>query len=99
MKLRVYFCKEANPEVILKGGKISRQALYTIYELVWEGEFKNILNVGRIWIKFKEEENPFGIPLKQKRSHYKISVGDIIQLASDFYIVDDVGARKIKVND
>jgi hypothetical protein len=50
MKIRVFYCKELDPEIILKGNKISRQALDTIYNLVWEGEFKNILNAGRIWI-------------------------------------------------
>jgi hypothetical protein len=34
MKLRVYFGKEPNIEIIMKGNKISRQALYTIYDLV-----------------------------------------------------------------
>ena len=44
MKVRVYFCRETDPQIILKGNKISKQALNTIYELVWECEFKNILN-------------------------------------------------------
>jgi hypothetical protein len=47
----------SNPETIMKGNKIGRQALDTIYDLVWEGKFKNILNVGRVWLKFKEEDN------------------------------------------
>ena len=46
-----------------------------------------------------EEEQPFGTPLKEKRSHHKISLGDIIQLSNDFYMVDKVGVRKIKVID
>ena len=99
MKVRVYFCKETDPEIILRGNKISSQALNTIYDLVWENEFKNILNAGRIWIKFMYEEQPFGTPLKKKRSHHKISSGDIIQLSNDFYMVDKVGVRKIKVID
>jgi hypothetical protein len=53
--------------VILKGNKISKQALDTIYDLVWEW-----LNVGRVWLKFREER-PFGIPVKEKRSHNRIS--------------------------
>ena len=36
MKVRVYFSREIDPQVILKGNKISGQALNTIYELVWE---------------------------------------------------------------
>ena len=99
MKIRVYFCKESDPEIILRGNKISSQALNTIYDLVWENEFKNILNAGRIWIKFMEEEQPFGTPLKKKKSHYKISLGDIIQISYDFYMVDKVGVKKIKVID
>ena len=99
MKVRVYFCKEPNPEIILKGNKISRQALGTIYDLVWECEFKNILNAGRVWMKFREEERPFGITLNEKRNHYKISLGDLIQIASDMYMVDIVGVRKVNIID
>lgn len=69
MKVRVFFCREPDPERIFKGPKISRQALHTIYDLVWEREFKNILNVGRIWVRFREEETPFGAPLKANKSH------------------------------
>ncbi len=99
MKVRVYFCKEPDPEIILKGNKMSRQALDTIYVLVWECEFKNILNAGRVWLRFREEERPFGIALKEKRSHYKISLGDLIQIAGDMYMVDKVGVRKVNVFD
>jgi hypothetical protein len=99
MKVRVYFLKEPDPELILKDDKISRQALYTIYDLVWECEFKNILNAGRVWLKFREEERPFGIPLEEKRSHYRISRGDLIQITNEFYLVNHVGTRKIKVID
>ena len=63
-------------EIIMKGSKIVRVALDTIYDLVWEGEFKNILNVGRVWLKFKEEDKPFGIPLRDKRTH-KVVFTDI----------------------
>jgi hypothetical protein len=102
MKVRVYFCKEEPDtiEIVLKAHKISRQALDTIYELVWECEFKNILNAGRVWLKFKEnEQRPFGIPLREKKAHTNISSGDIIQIANDFYVVDQIGARKIEVID
>ncbi len=75
MKVRVFFCKEPDPEIILRGNNLSRQALDTIYDLVW----------------------PFGIPLRKRRSHYKISIGDIIQLANDFYMVDQIGAKQIKM--
>ena len=97
MKVRVYFCKEPESELLLKSNKVSRQALDTIYDLVWESEFKNILNVGRVWLKFREEERPFGIPVKAKRSHSRITAGDIIQIATDFYMVNQIGARQIEV--
>jgi hypothetical protein len=100
MKVRVYFCIEPDTiEIVLKAHKISRQALDTIYELVWECEFKNILNAGKVWLKFKEDERPFGIPLREKRTRTNISPGDIIQITNDFYVVDQVGARKIEVID
>ena len=100
MRVRVYFCKEPDVEIIIKDNKIGRQALDTIYDLVWECEFKNILNAGRVWLKFKENERrPFGIPLREKRSHTNISQGDIIQITNDFYVVDQIGARKIEVID
>lgn len=68
----------------------------TIYEIVWECEFKNILNVGWVWLKFREER-PFGIPVKEKRCHSRIPAWDIIQISSDFYMVKEVGARQIEV--
>ncbi len=95
MKVRVFFFKEPEVEIIIKNNKISNQALFTLYDLVWESEFKNILNPGKIWLKFKEYDTPFGIPLRVKRSHNKIELGDIIQIADDYYIVDTVGVRKI----
>ena len=87
MKVRVYFCKEPDPEIILKGNKISSQALNTIYDLVWENEFKNILIAGRIWIKFMEEEQPFGTPLRKKKAIIEC-LWRIIQMSNDFYMVD-----------
>ena len=100
MRVRVFFCNEPDIQSgILRNNKISRQALDTVYNLVWECEFKNILNVGRIWLKFMNEKNPFGVPLRKKRTHNKIAAGDIIQMANDFYVVHEVGARKIQVYD
>ncbi len=99
MKVNVFFCKEPDIENILKKDKISKQALNTIYELVWECEFKNIINAGRVWLKLREEEKPFGIALKQKRSHYRISPGDLIKIAEEFYLVEQVGTRRMTVPD
>ncbi|HET7642498.1 MAG TPA: hypothetical protein VFK40_03235 [Nitrososphaeraceae archaeon] len=97
MKIRVYFFKEDEIEMLIKNNKISNQALLTLYDLVWESEFKNILNPGRIWLKFKEEEKPFGISLREKKTHKQIKFGDIIQIANDYYIVDIVGVRKLNI--
>ena len=97
MKVRVYFFKELEVEMIIKNNRISSQALFTLYDLVWESEFKNILNPGRIWLKFKEEDKPFGVPLREKKTHNKIALGDIIQIADNYYIVDTVGVRKITI--
>ena len=97
MKVQVYFCRESEIGMIIKNNRISNQALFTLYDPVWESEFKNILNPGKIWLKFKEEDKPFGIPLREKKSHNKIDLGDIIQIADDYYIVDTVGVRKITI--
>jgi hypothetical protein len=97
MKVKVYFFKEPEVEMIIKNNRISNQALFTLYDQVWESEFKNILNPGKIWVKFKEEDKPFGISLREKKSHNKIDRGDIIQIADDYYIVDIVGVRKITI--
>jgi hypothetical protein len=97
MKVKVYFFKELEVEMIIKNNRISNQALFTLFDLVWESEFKNILNPGRFWLKFKEEDKPFGIPLRKKKTHEKIDRGDIIQIDKDYYIVDTVGVRKITI--
>jgi hypothetical protein len=98
LRVKVYFCREPDVQsALLSNNKLSKQALHTIYDLVWETEFKNILNVGRIWLKFTHEQEPFGIQLRKKRSHSKIAAGDIIQVACDYYMVHDIGARKIQI--
>lgn len=99
MLVRVYFYKEAGADLIKNLVKISRVALDTVYELVWEMEFKNVLNPGRIWLKFREEDNPFGVPLKLNRKHHKVTTGDIIQIVNEYYLVVDVGVKKINVVD
>ena len=99
MKVKVYFCKESDTQIILKKNRLSKQALDTIYDLVWESEFKNILNAGRIWLKFVEEEKPFGIPLKDKRNHNNISFGDLIQLADKTYMVNNVGIKEVTISE
>jgi len=106
MKVKVYFLREqcegntiTNLITINNNPRLGKQALLTIYDLVWEGEFKNILNAGRIWLKFREETRPFGISLREKKSHCKIAPGDIIQIANDFYMVSEIGTKKIELKD
>ena len=94
MKVRVYFSKNLSQSCFIRTTKISIQVLITLYDLVWESEFKNILNVGKIWLKFKQERKPFGIPLREKRDHIQITSGDIIQIAENYYVVDIVGVKK-----
>ena len=66
MKVRVYFCKELDIQsIILRNNKISGQTLDTV--LVSESGFKNIVNVGKIWIKFIEEEKSIWNIIKKKR--------------------------------
>ena len=48
-------------------------------------------------MKFREEEKPFGISIKEKRSHTRIAPGDIIQVAKPYYMVNHIGARQIEV--
>lgn len=99
MLVRVYFYREDSADLMKNLVNISRVALHTLYELVWEMEFKNVLNPGRIWLKFKEEDSPFGIPLKSNRKHHKVTTGDIIQIVNEYYLVVDVGVRKINIVD
>ena len=61
------------------------------------GRYSIDLTYDSSWVKFREEERPFGIPVKEKRCHSRISAGDIIQISNDFYMVNEVGARQIEV--
>lgn len=97
MIVRVYFCREPEAELLIRNNSISLQALYTLYDLVWESEFKNVLNVGRIWLMFKQQKKPFGKPLRSKRTHDRISPGDIIEIGHDHYVVSEVGATRVTV--
>jgi hypothetical protein len=94
VKVRIYFSRE--PEAVQKG-RLSRQALDTIYDLVWESEFKNLITIGKLWLKVKGKQEPFGIPLKRKRYHDTIAPGDLIEIGSEFYMVMDVGVKKIQL--
>lgn len=97
--VRVYFYTESDAGAMKNLERVSRAALYTIYELVWEMEFKNIINPGRVWLKFKEERCPFGVSLKSSRKHSSIAAGDIIRIVDDHYLVVDVGVKKIDIAD
>jgi len=85
MKIRIYFCKEPDAELLMKA-RISRQALSTIYDLVWESEFKNLITMGKLWLKLNGTPAPFGIALKEKRSHDTIAPGDIIEMEREFFM-------------
>lgn len=93
MKVRVYFCRE--PDAV--AGRLGQQALDTIYDLVWESELKNVITIGRIWLRFQEEKRPFGHVLKQKRPHETIQSGDIIQAGEEYFMVMQVGVKKIEL--
>jgi hypothetical protein len=99
VKVRVYFSREPEGDLFIRDNKISSRALYTLYDLVWESEFKNVLNVGRIWLKFKQQKKPFGKPLRTKRTHDVISPGDIIEIGNNHYVVGQVGATRLTLLD
>ena len=95
MKVRVYFCKE-EPDAV--EGRVGLQALDTIYDLGWESELKNVIAVGRIWLRFQnDEQHPFGHPMKQKRPHGRIQPGDIIQAGEEYFMVMQVGVKRIEL--
>jgi hypothetical protein len=96
MKIRIYFCKEPDAGLLMKG-RVSRQALGTIYDLVWESEFKNLITMGKLWLKLDGSPAPFGIALKERRSHYTIAPGDIIEMGREYYMVMEVGVKKIEL--
>ncbi|MGI0015424.1 MAG: hypothetical protein ACREBU_18560, partial [Nitrososphaera sp.] len=96
LKVRVYFCTEPDPELLLRKTRLSLQALGTMYELVWESEFKNLITIGKLWLKLEGSTEPFGIPFK-KRRRATIAPGDIIEMAGVFYMVMEVGVRKIEL--
>ncbi|MEO9364067.1 MAG: hypothetical protein ABI348_09220 [Nitrososphaera sp.] len=98
MRVRVYFCREAAGAELL-GARLSRQALSTIYDLVWEHELKNVITTGKVWLRFRQSERPFGHPLKEKRPHAAIAAGDIIEAAGEFYMVMDVGVKEIELKE
>ncbi len=97
MIVRVYFCREPEADLLIRDNSISLQALYTLYDLVWESEFKNVLNVGRIWLTFKQQKTPFGRSMRSKRTHDRIAPGDIIGIGNDHYVVSDIGATRVTV--
>lgn len=55
MKVQVYFFIEVVEEMLIRNNKTNDQVLFSLYVLVWELKFKNILNVGRILVKLKKE--------------------------------------------
>jgi hypothetical protein len=97
MKVSVYFCSEPDAELLLKKDRLGKQALETMYELVWEHEFKNLIPIGKLWLKLDGSTSLFGIPLKEGRSHQTIAPGDMILVAGASYMVMEVGVRRIEL--
>ncbi len=97
--MRVYFCTEPDAELLLKKGRLGSQALETMYELVWESEFKNLISIGKLWLKLDGSEAPFGIPLKEKRGHNTVAPGDIIQMSGATYMVMEIGVSRIDLQE
>jgi|SRR6185436_3584402 sorbitol-specific phosphotransferase system component IIA len=98
MKVKVYFCSEPDAELWLKKDRLSQQAIETMYELVGEHEFKNLITIGKLWLKLDGSTAPFGLPLKE-RSHQTVAPGDIIQMSGATYMVMEVGVRKIDMRE
>ena len=92
LRVRVYFCKEQGV-----AGRIGLAALDTIYDLVWESELKNVITIGRLWLRFRDEARPFGRALKQDRPHDKIAEGDVIQAGEEYFMVMKVGVKKVEL--
>ena len=56
-----------------------------------------MITIGRIWLRFLEEKRPFGRALKQKRPHETIQAGDVIQAGEEYFMVMQVGVKKIEL--
>jgi hypothetical protein len=97
MRVRVYFCKEPEADMMFRDEKMSKQALDTVFDLVWEAEFKNVITPGKFWLRFQSDSTPFGLPLKEKRSHATISAGDLIQIGNEFFMVTSTGTRRVSL--
>ena len=95
--MSVYFCSEPDAELLLKKDRLGKQALETMYELVWEHEFKNLIPIGKLWLKLDGSTAPFGIPLKERRSHQTAAPGDMILVGGASYMVMEVGVRRIEL--
>ena len=97
MRLKVYFLKgKPDPSEIEEAETIQRWVLNNLYELVWEGELKNLVTPDIIASVFRVEANPFGIPFRKKLSR-EISVGDLIQIGPTHYLVLREGFRELEI--
>lgn len=68
-------------------------------DLVWESELKNVIAIGRIWLHFQSEARPFGRALKVGRPDEKIALGDVIQAGDKYFMVMQVGVKKVELKD
>ncbi len=71
--------------------------LDSLYDLVWEAEFKNLVTPDIIASIFPVETNiPFGIPFKKKHSRVDLFVGDLIHTGPTPYLVLPRGFRELE---
>ena len=96
MKVRVFFSKGKPDPAGVEGGEVLQAwMIKNVYDLGWEGEFKNLVTPEVIVSVFHAEPTPFGIPLKKKQGR-DISVGDLIQIGPTFYLVLERGFRELE---
>jgi hypothetical protein len=70
--------------------------LETLYDLVGEAEFKNLVTLGMIASMFRLEPNPFGVPFKKKNLARDLSAGDVIQIGPTQYLILQTGFRELE---
>jgi hypothetical protein len=96
MKVRVLFCKgKPDPSEIEEVKVLQKWMIENLYDLGWEGEFKNLVTPEAIVSVFRAEASPFGIPFKKKHGR-DISVGDLIQIGPTHYLVLERGFRELR---
>jgi hypothetical protein len=96
LKVRVFFSKgKPDPSEIEEVEVIQNWMIDNLYDLGWEGEFKNLVTPDIIASVFRVEASPFGIPFNKKLGR-DISVGDLIQIGPTHYLVVTKGFRELE---